>query len=76
MFLFSILIAIATFGNEKNRKTFGAYDTIIQIEAESVHKIKNIIADKMRNKPGIITMILFPLWQLKISGLNNMRKDL
>ena len=36
------------------KKTFGVYNAVIRIEAESVQKIKKIMADKIRNKQGIL----------------------
>ena len=41
----------------KVEKTFGPYDAVIKIEAESVQKIKNIAVDKIRNRPGIRSII-------------------
>ena len=38
-------------------KTFGAYNAVIKIEADSVQKIKNIMADKIRNRPGILSTL-------------------
>ena len=38
-------------------KTFGAYNAVVRIEAESVQKIKNIMAEKIRNRPGIISTL-------------------
>ncbi|MGI9566850.1 MAG: Lrp/AsnC ligand binding domain-containing protein, partial [Nitrosopumilus sp.] len=39
------------------KKTFGAYNAVIRIEAESVQKIKRIMADKIRNRPGILSTL-------------------
>jgi len=39
------------------KKTFGAYNAVIRIEAESVQKIKRIMVDKIRNKPGILSTL-------------------
>jgi DNA-binding Lrp family transcriptional regulator len=38
-------------------KTFGAFNAVIKIEAESVQKIKNIMSEKIRNRPGIISTL-------------------
>ncbi len=38
-------------------KTFGAYNAVIKIEAESIQKIKNIMANKIRNRPGILSTL-------------------
>jgi len=42
---------------KKIEKTSGVYDIVIKIEAESVQKIKNIIADRIQNRSGIISTI-------------------
>ena len=42
---------------KKIEKTFGLYDIVIKIEAESIQKIKSIIANNIRNRPGIISTI-------------------
>ena len=39
------------------KKTFGAYNAVIRIEAESIQKIKRIMSDKIRNKPGILSTL-------------------
>jgi len=39
------------------KKTFGAYNAVIRIEAESVQKIKRVMADKIRNRPGILSTL-------------------
>ncbi|WP_316506512.1 Lrp/AsnC ligand binding domain-containing protein [Nitrosopumilus sp.] len=39
------------------KKTFGAYNAVIRVEAESVQKIKRIMADKIRNRPGILSTL-------------------
>ena len=39
------------------KKTFGAYNAVIRVEAESVQKIKRVMADKIRNRPGILSTL-------------------
>lgn len=39
------------------KKTFGAYNAVIRIEAELVQKIKKIMSDKIRNRPGILSTL-------------------
>lgn len=39
------------------KKTFGAYNAVIRVEAESIQKIKKIMADKIRNRPGILSTL-------------------
>ena len=39
------------------KKTFGAYNAVIRIEADSVQKIKKIMSDKIRNRPGILSTL-------------------
>jgi len=39
------------------KKTFGAYNAVIRVEAESVQKIKRIMSDKIRNRPGILSTL-------------------
>lgn len=39
------------------KKTFGAYNAVIRIEAESVQKIKRIMSEKIRNRPGILSTL-------------------
>ena len=39
------------------KKTFGAYNAIIRVESESVQNIKKIMAEKIRNRPGILSTL-------------------
>lgn len=39
------------------KKTFGAYNAVIRIEADSVQKIKRIMSDRIRNRPGILSTL-------------------
>ena len=39
------------------KKTFGAYNAVIRVEAESVSKIKKIMSEKIRNRPGILSTL-------------------
>jgi len=39
------------------KKTFGAYNAVIRIEAESVQKIKRVMSEKIRNRPGILSTL-------------------
>ena len=39
------------------RKTFGAYNAVIKLEAESVSKIKKIMSEKIRNRHGILSTL-------------------
>ena len=39
------------------KKTFGAYNAIIRVEAESVQNIKRIMAEKIRNRPDILSTL-------------------
>ncbi|MGB0855746.1 MAG: Lrp/AsnC ligand binding domain-containing protein [Nitrosopumilus sp.] len=39
------------------KKTFGAYNAVIRIEADSVQKIKRVMADKIRNRPGVLSTL-------------------
>ena len=38
-------------------KTFGAYNAVIKLEAESVQKIKKVMAEKIRNRPEILSTL-------------------
>jgi len=44
-------------GVKEVKKTFGAYNAVVKLEAESVSKIKNIMSDKIRNKRGILSTL-------------------
>ncbi len=39
------------------KKTFGAYNAVIRLEAESVSKIKKVISEKIRNRHGILNTL-------------------
>jgi DNA-binding Lrp family transcriptional regulator len=39
------------------KKTFGAYNAVIKLEAESVHQIKKIMSEKIRNRQDILNTI-------------------
>jgi len=39
------------------QKTFGAYNVVIRLEAESVSKIKETISNNIRNKHGILSTL-------------------
>ena len=39
------------------KKTFGAYNAVIRVEAESVQKIKRVMSEKIRNRPGILSTL-------------------
>jgi len=39
------------------KKTFGAYNAVIRVEAESVSKIKKIMSENIRNRPGILSTL-------------------
>ena len=39
------------------KKTFGAYNAVIKLEAESVSKIKKIMSEKIRNRHGILSTL-------------------
>ncbi len=42
---------------KKVEKTFGAYNAVIKLEAESVSKIKEIMSEKIRNRNGILSTL-------------------
>jgi len=44
-------------GVKEVKKTFGAYNAVVRLEAESVSKIKNIMSDKIRNKRGVLSTL-------------------
>lgn len=44
-------------GVKEVKKTFGAYNAVVKLEAESVSKIKNIMSDKIRNKRGVLSTL-------------------
>ncbi|MDH3490048.1 MAG: Lrp/AsnC ligand binding domain-containing protein [Nitrosopumilus sp.] len=44
-------------GVKEVKKTFGAYNAVVKLEAETVSKIKNIISDKIRNKRGVLSTL-------------------
>ena len=39
------------------QRTFGVYNVIIKIEAESVQKLKKIIAERIRGRQGILSTL-------------------
>jgi len=39
------------------KKTFGVYNAVIRVEAESVQKIKRIMSEKIRNSPGVLSTL-------------------
>ena len=39
------------------KRTFGAYNAVIRLEAESVSKIKKIISENIRGRQGILSTI-------------------
>ena len=39
------------------KKTFGAYNAVIRLEAESVSKIKKVMSEKIRNRHGILSTL-------------------
>jgi len=39
------------------KKTFGAYNAVVRLEAESVSKIKKIMSEKIRNRHGILSTL-------------------
>jgi DNA-binding Lrp family transcriptional regulator len=44
-------------GVKEIQRTFGVYNVIIKIEAESVQKLKKILAEKIRGKQGILSTL-------------------
>ena len=38
-------------------KTFGAYNAVIRLEAESISKIKNIMSEKIRDRKGVLSTL-------------------
>ena len=44
-------------GVKEVKKTFGPYNAVIKLEAESVSKIKKIMSDKIRNRQGVLSTI-------------------
>jgi len=39
------------------KKTFGAYNAVIKLEAESASTIKKIMSEKIRNRHGILSTL-------------------
>ena len=39
------------------KKTFGAYNAVVKLEAESASKIKKIMSEKIRNRHGIMNTL-------------------
>ena len=44
-------------GVKEVKKTFGAYNAVVKLEAESVSKIKKIMSEKIRSKRGILSTL-------------------
>ncbi len=52
-----VLDDIKSISEVEIKKTFGAYNTVIKLEAESVSKIKKIMSEKIRNRHGILSTL-------------------